>query len=207
MARIDRREVRLFVLIILPIAIATLGMLWSTSRILNGISSSVDQQEHSRTWQAVQSAFAAAEEHLEGTVTDNAHWDDAARHSYGTLDTDWLSGTWGYPTTDINYDTMYIVDAEGQPIASYHKGMQFSVSPKTYFGEAFQLTLDSLPKDSKTFSTVSTLVNTPDGLTVMAAAPILPTRTFRAIASARAAASLPLTTTANSSPPRRARSP
>ena len=175
MARIDRREVRLFVLIILPITIATLGMLWSTSRILNGISSSVDQQEHSRTWQAVQSAFGAAEEHLAGTVTDNAHWDDAARHAYGAMDTDWLSGTWGYPTTDINYDTMYIVDAEGQTISSYHKGMQFSVSPKTYFGEAFQLTLDSLPKDSKTFSTVSTLVNTPDGLTVMAAAPILPT--------------------------------
>ncbi len=175
MGRTDRREFRLFVLIVLPIAIATLGMLWSTSRILNGISSSVDQQEHSRTWQAVQSAFGAAEEHLAGTVTDNAHWDDAARHSYGAMDSDWLSGTWGYPTTDINYDTMYIVDAEGHSIVSYHKGIQSSVSPKQYFGEALQLTLNSLPMDSKTFSTVSTLVNTPDGLTVMAAAPILPT--------------------------------
>src|SRR5689334_21067223 len=102
-----RGKFGLVILVALPLAIASLGMMWSTSRMLEGISTSVDRQEAQRTWQAVQAAVTASEEHLAGTVTDNAHWDDAAAHAYGPIDAEWMAATWGYPTTDINYDTMY----------------------------------------------------------------------------------------------------
>lgn len=175
MVRVNAKELRLFILIVLPVAVAALIMLWSTSRILNGISASVDRQEATRTWQAIESAFATAEERLAGTVIDNAHWDDAAKQAYGAIDMDWMSGTWGYPTTDINYDTMYILDSTGTDLVSFHQGVQAKISAREYFGEALKQTLEELPMDGVTFDAVSTLVNTPDGLTLMAAAPILPT--------------------------------
>lgn len=174
MDRISAKEIRLFVLIVLPVAIAALSMLWSTSRILNGISESVNRQEATRTWQAVQSAFAAAEERLAGTVIDNAHWDDAANQAYGPINMEWMSGTWGYPTTDVNYDSMYILDADGTDLVSFHLGVQAKISAKDYFGESLERALDVLPMEGVQFNAISTLVNTPDGLTIMAAAPILP---------------------------------
>lgn len=174
MVRINAKEIRLFILIVLPVAVAALIMLWSTSRILNGISDSVDRQEATRTWQAIQSAFAAAEERLAGTVIDNAHWDDAASQAYGPIDMEWMSATWGYPTTDINYDTMYILDADGTNIVSFHQGVQSKTSAQDYFGETLKKTLKELATDGVTFDAVSTLVATPDGMTIMAASPILP---------------------------------
>ena len=143
--------------------------------MLEGISHSVNKQEATRTWQTVQSAFAAAEERLAGTVTDNAHWDDAVSQSYGQVDGKWMYDTWGYATTDVNYDTMFIVDAQGNRITAYHNDEMFNQSAEEYFGKALQLALNALPRDKATFDVVSTLVNTPNGLAIMAAAPILPT--------------------------------
>ena len=175
MNRPNRREINFFLLISLPLVIAAMGMMWDTSKMLDGISVSVDRQEESRTWQAVQSAVGAAEERLVGTVTDNAHWDDAVRHSYGPIDADWMFATWGVTTTDINFDTLYIVDAKGGVLYSCQRGVKSKFSPQSYFGEALQQILTTLPKNGTTFDAVSTLVNTPDGLAIMAAAPILPT--------------------------------
>ena len=56
------RDINFFLLISLPLVIAAMGMMWDTSTMLHGISVSVDRQEESRTWQAVQSAVGAAEE-------------------------------------------------------------------------------------------------------------------------------------------------
>ena len=64
MGRLDRTGIQLLVLIALPLIIAAFGMFWSTSRMLDGISASVNKQENERAWQAVQSAFSAVEDHL-----------------------------------------------------------------------------------------------------------------------------------------------
>jgi diguanylate cyclase (GGDEF)-like protein len=170
-----QRQIALFLLIALPVAIAAIAMLWTSSRMLNGISESVDRQEASRTWQAIQSAIGSAQERLAGTVTDNAHWDDAASHVYGPIDDKWMYDTWGVNTSDVNYDTIYVVDAAGKSLVSYHHQQPFKTSADRYFGKSLQLALSLLPADTSTFRAISTLVNTPDGLTVMAAAPVLPT--------------------------------
>jgi hypothetical protein len=83
--RLNQRDINFFLLISLPLVIAALGMMWDTSTMLGAISVSVDRQEESRTWQAVQSAVGAAEERLAGTVRDNAHWDDAVTQTYGPI--------------------------------------------------------------------------------------------------------------------------
>ncbi|MBI2717800.1 MAG: EAL domain-containing protein [Rhizobiales bacterium] len=186
MTRTKQREIKLFFLIALPLAIAALGMLWTTSRMLDGVSESVDRQEQSRTWQAVRSAFASAEERLTGTVTDNAHWDDAAKQSYGPIDNKWMYDAWGVGTADINYDTIYVVDPQGNDIVSYRNGEKFTLPSRDYFGDALRQTLGSLPNDNSTFAVITTLVNTPNGLAVMAAAPILPTNGDIKIPAARA---------------------
>ena len=175
MNRLTQREINFILLISLPLVIAAMGMMWGTSRMLDGISVSVNRQEESRTWQAVQSAIGAEQERLAGLVRDNAYWDDAVTQTYGPIDTEWLFATWGVTTTDINFDTMYIVDAKGKVLYSSHNGVQSRFSPQSYFGEALQQILKTLPKNGTTFDAVSTLVNTPDGLAIMAAAPILPT--------------------------------
>ncbi len=169
------KRFRLLGLIVLPVVVALCGMLWSSATMLTGIAHSVDQQEAERSWNAIQSAFGAAQERLAGTIADNAKWDDAATQAYGPIDQDWMYNTWGVGSSDVNYDTMYIVDNLGHSIISYQNG-QLSTMPATdYFGEALQKITDDLPKDSSTFEAVSTLVMTPQGLSIMAAGPILPT--------------------------------
>ncbi len=162
--RPNKRDINFLLLISLPLVIAAMGMMWDTSTMLDGISVSVDRQEQSRTWQAVQSAVGAAEERLAGTVRDNAHWDDAVTQTYGPIDAEWMFTTWGVVTTDINFDTVYVVDAKGKVLYSSHEGVQSRFSPQSYFGDALQRMLNTLLKNGMTFDSVSTLVNTPDGL-------------------------------------------
>ena len=175
MVSLSRRKASLALLVALPIAIASLAMLWSSHRMLNGIAQSVDQQEAKRTWQAVKSAMASAQERLAGTVADNAHWDDAVLQSYGKIDPDWMYDTWGVGSDDINYDTMYLVDAKGDVLTAFQNGEVFDVPADTYFGRALERTLSELPMNGENFGVLSSLVETPQGLAVMAAAPILAT--------------------------------
>ena len=173
--RIPPRTFRLFGLIMLPVLVAVGGMLWSSATMLKGIAQSVDRQEAERSWNAIQSALGAAQERLSGTIADNAKWDDAAAHAYGTIDQHWMYNTWGVGSSDVNYDTIYIVDNLGRSIISYQNGQLSTLPATNYFGEALQKIIDDLPKDSLTFEALSTLVMTPKGLSIMAAGPILPT--------------------------------
>jgi diguanylate cyclase (GGDEF)-like protein len=175
MVSLNRRKASLALLVALPIAIASLAMLWSSHRMLNGIAQSVDQQEAKRTWQAVKSAMASAQERLAGTVADNAHWDDAVLQSYGKIDPDWMYDTWGVGSDDINYDTMYLVDAKGDVISAFQNGETLDVPARAFFGKALERTLSELPMNGENFGVLSSLVETPQGLAVMAAAPILAT--------------------------------
>jgi diguanylate cyclase (GGDEF)-like protein len=171
---LGHKNLILLPVVAMPLAIAALGMLWGTSRVLDDISASVNALDERRTWQEVQSAVAADADHLANTLTDNAHWDDAVTYTYGTADQKWLFDTWGSSTSDINYDTAFVTDADGHAIAAFHDGELFAATPQQYFGKAFAEILRDLPNDNSTFASVSTLVATADGVSVMAAGPILP---------------------------------
>jgi diguanylate cyclase (GGDEF)-like protein len=173
--RMPPKSLRLLGLIVFPVVVAVCGMLWSSATMLTGIAQSVDSQEADRSWHAIKSALSAAEERLSGTVADNARWDDAASHAYGPIDQSWMYNTWGFATSDVNFDTFYVVDSQGRSIASYQNGYLSTLPATDFFGEALKKIIDELPKDSSTFEAISTLVMTPQGLSIMAAGPILPT--------------------------------
>lgn len=175
MTKLERREFRLALVIGLPLIIAAAGMVWAMSQMLDRMAESVNTQERVRTWQAVQSAIHATRGSLTGIIVDNARWDDAVDQAYGPIDADWMFNTWGVGTDDINYDTMFLVDAAGNSLISFRHGERFEEVPANYYGSALRLALGELPKDKSTFDTVSSLVRTADGLAVMAAAPIMPT--------------------------------
>lgn len=149
-------------------------MIWNTSRMLEGIATSVNTQEEHYAWQAVQSAFSANQQHLANLVTANAYSSETFKNTSIKLDRGWTANTWGLATYEVNYDTVYVVDEQGKPIVAYHDGADFNVPPEVYFGTSFQKLIAALPKDGFTFLTEHTLAATKNGLAMVAAGPILP---------------------------------
>ncbi len=168
-------RLRFILLIALPVTVAAIGMLIGTSRMLDAVSTSVDRQEEIRTRQAVQSALGSMLERMEGLATDNARWDDAVDQVYGEANLQWIYDTWGYSTADPNYDTSFVVEADGSPIAGHNIGGEFATDPRDHYGPALLEALRSMPSDLRTFEVITTFARTPQGLSAMAVAPVLPT--------------------------------
>jgi diguanylate cyclase (GGDEF)-like protein len=168
-------RLRFILLIALPITVAAIGMLIASSRMLDAVSTSVDQQEEIRTRQAVNSALGSLLERMEGLATDNARWDDAVDQVYGEPNLQWIYDTWGYSTADPNYDTSFVVEADGSPIAGHSMGEAFAADPRIHYHQALEQALRSTPQDLRTFDVITTFAQTPKGISAMAVAPILPT--------------------------------
>ncbi len=169
-----KTNLKLVALIVLPLIFAALMQTFDSFRMLNNIAESVNRQEHVRSAQAAQSAIYSLRAGLEGIATDNAHWDDAAVLAYEPVDIAWLQQTWGVGTTDSNYDTVFVLDAKGQTIVGYHLGEKMEVPASEYIGPALYLALAALPDDNMTFTSISSFVQTPNGVAFFAIAPILP---------------------------------
>ena len=142
--------------------------------MLDGIANSVNAQEDYRTWQAVQSAFAANQQHLANLVTANAYSTETFQHTGSKIDEVWTANSWGLATYEVNFDTVYVVDGAGNPLVAYHDGAELTTPPDKYYGPNFAKLIDQLPKNGDTFLTERTLAFTHDGLTMVAAGPILP---------------------------------
>lgn len=122
------------VFIVLPLLLTGLAMTLGAYWLLNGIAASVNAQEEKRTWQAVQSGIIAFEDRLAGIASDNAHWDDAVRRTYGTLDAKWVSEMWGVGSADVNYDTMFLLAPGGRALTAFRNGAPFGAAPADYLG-------------------------------------------------------------------------
>jgi diguanylate cyclase (GGDEF)-like protein len=165
---------RAVLLIALPLILAGAGMMWSTARMLDGISQSVNAQEHARAWEAVNSAFDSALEHLAGVMADNAHWDDAVVNAGVRQNHDWIDTMWGVTTVDENYDVMFVVAPDGTTLSAYRKGIEGAVVANSYLGPALPKLLADLPEDPAEFAVKTSLVATPDGVVAVAAGPMVP---------------------------------
>ena len=64
----DRNKLSFIALTLLPILIVGLGSLWGTQNLLSSIAASVNQQEESRTVQAVNAAFASLQKQVHGLL-------------------------------------------------------------------------------------------------------------------------------------------
>ena len=158
-----------------PLLIVVAGLAWLTISMLQGISGSVDKQEHARAWQAVQSAFAAEERRIGSLMVDNAHWGEAVQNSYVPMNEEWVRSMWGITTADVNYDVMMIVQRDGRTIASYIHGEKVDVTAADYIGkDRLSKLLAEMPEDNLTFQYITSLINTSDSPMVMAAGTIVP---------------------------------
>jgi len=168
------RKLRLLAVILLPLMISAAAMLWSMARSLEAISASVDRQEASRAWSAVQSAVGALEERAGGMILDNARWDDAVDKVYGEADLDWIMDTWGISSSDPNYNASFVIERDGTVLAGFRDGVEADFTAAAYLGPALTRAVGDLPDTKLEFETVTTLVQTPDGIAVMAVGPVLP---------------------------------
>jgi diguanylate cyclase (GGDEF)-like protein len=173
--------------IALPLILASIGVSLLTFDLIGRVSTGSNTEDHERTREIVSSALAAVQQQLANTATDNAYWDDAARKIYGAVDQDWASETWGAPSRDsVNYDVMLIFD-RGIPeaVTGYRNGNAFRPAGKDYFTDKLDALLDRLPQDFKSSAAEAAIINTADGLAVVAASPVIPTSEDVAVEAAR----------------------
>lgn len=177
---------RFVLTVAVPLLLASLGVGALTYDLITRVSTGANLEDHNRTDQIVKSALKAAQQQLANIATDNSLWDDAVRQIYADLNEDWLAETWGVGTVDgVNYDAILIVDRSfPKPVAGFLKGKKFTPQTDQYLSGRFEAFLNLLPKDAKTHGSKSTILQTSDGLAIVAAAPILPTSDDLAIPQA-----------------------
>ena len=163
--------------IALPLVLASVAVSILTFDLIGRVSTGSNIEDHQRTREIVSSALDAVQQQLANNVADNAYWDDAARNLYGEVNEDWVSQTWRDSSEGgVIYDFALVVD-RGLPeaVTGYRKGMAFKPVTTDYFSGKLDLLLDRLPQDFAAPATKSAIINTKDGLAVVAASPILST--------------------------------
>jgi CHASE4 domain len=166
---------RFLILVAMPLVLTALCTSFASVRMLNGISDAVDAQEAQRSWQAVNSAFTSTHEQIAAIVADNARWDDAVEKTDGVVDQEWAKDTWGVGSSDMNYDTAFVISPTGKVLVAFQKGEIKSITPSSYYGGSLGHLMLETPTDGTTFKVVHTLAWATDGLVSVAAAPIVPT--------------------------------
>lgn len=161
-------------IIALPLLLTAVTMLWSTSRMLDGISRSVDAQEHVRARTAVRSAVDSILYHLGGMIVDNAEWDDAVSNAVNSLNREWTVNMWKNATSETNYNVTFVVRKDRSTLLAYRNGEDFEESAEVYFGPLLDKLVGTLADDPTTFHSTTTLAATKDGVLAVAAGSIVP---------------------------------
>ena len=169
------RSTDFLIFIVLPLLLTAVAMGLGAGWLLNGIAASVNTQEETRAWQAVQAGVGALENRLAGVAADNAHWDEAVRETYGQVNAEWVEKSWGVGSADVNYDTMFLLSGTGKVLAAFQDGARFDVSPSDYLIGSFDRLLQFAQEGGAVYATLSTIAQTGDGIAVVTAAPVLPT--------------------------------
>ncbi len=161
----------------LPLLLAFVGVVLLTGKLVFQVSSGANAEDHARTRETVISALGAARQQLASLAADNAYWNDAVRHAYGEVNEPWLMETWGTVTEEHGiYDAVLLAERNRpDAIIGYVGGTRFAPLTNHYLSHKFGAMLGMLSGDSKPFQARSSILNTADGLAIVAAAPILPT--------------------------------
>lgn len=161
----------------LPLALAGAGTVALTGDLISHVSSGANDADHVRTHEIIQSALKGRLAQLASTVADNANWDDAALRLYADPpDEVWAEGSWASATGyGINYDAMFATATDGTILTGFVRGERRLPDAKVFFGGKLGLVLDRLPRDMATFESTAAIIETPEGVALVGAAPILPT--------------------------------
>lgn len=167
---------KLFVIAIAAVFIGVgclLGALVADS--IYDITVKSDSIDDMRALNAAASAVSAMKKQMEGTIRDNAFWDDAyAQVNSGTRN-DWIVETWGRTTGNYPlYDTAIVIDATGNSIMAYEHGMPMESPVRDHFGNG----LDALIAGARASNDVPVaFIRHDDGVVLTGAALIRPYET------------------------------
>jgi diguanylate cyclase (GGDEF)-like protein len=134
-------------------------------------ANSVDTE---RTRAAVASAVQAQVQQIIVMADDNAIWDDAATAVYTRLrEPEFFWSSWGWSSAQgKNFDTVLILDHEGQPLLGYYHGRPVRFDPAAKYGEPFSILLERAKRQKQA---VGGLAGSPEGPVLIGLANIVPT--------------------------------
>lgn len=133
-----------------------------------------DSVDTERTRAAVEAAVQAQVRQITIMADDNAIWDDAATVVYGGLkDQSFLWSSWGVSTAEAkNFDTVLILDHEGEPLLGYYRGRPVRFDPAARYGEPFNILLERAKRQKQA---VGGIARSSEGPVLIGLANIVPT--------------------------------
>lgn len=145
--------------------------------VFNGIFEETNSLDDTYARRSATAALWSLRENMEALILDNAYWDDAVRHAYGSGHEDWLKESWGAGDEEEVYDAAFVVDAEGKTVFASTKEDPDNLQKivlRDYFGPDIALLLSRLPKTGSEFAKTSGIVKSSRGISVVSAAVIVP---------------------------------
>ncbi|MGH6855845.1 MAG: bifunctional diguanylate cyclase/phosphodiesterase, partial [Aestuariivirga sp.] len=163
--------------IFLPSLAAAIGIALLLLHVFNGIFDETNNLDDTYARRSANAAMSSLRENMEALVQDNAFWDDAVRNAYGNGEPGWLKETWGAGDEQEVYDASFVVDADGNTLYASTREDPDNLGKITlqdYFSGDIDLLLSSLPEAGSSFAKTSAILETGNGLSVTAAAVIVP---------------------------------
>lgn len=172
--RLNKTTLQFTVRLLLPV-LAVAGALGAAALSLHGMADETNRIEDRLTTRSVEAALRADLRHLADTHTDYAVWDDAVRGLYGTLDQDFIDQNYRVSTAAATFfDTVYLLDENGNVAFAFHDGEPIDLSPTSAFGPALPSLVAAVPRDGRSSGAATGIVATPWGLEAIAVGPVVP---------------------------------
>jgi len=176
--------------VFIPSLAAAAGIALLLLHVFNGIFEETNSLDDTYARRSASAALSSLRENMEALILDNAYWDDAVRHAYGNSDDNWLKESWGAGDEEEVYDAAFVVDADGKTTfasTSMDPGNLQKIAIEDYFSPDILLLLESLPDTGNEFAKTSGIIKSSSGLSVVAAAVIVPSTKGMAIPAERPA--------------------
>ena len=138
---------------------------------LQRMAGEVNHIESELTGRSATAAVQSILRHLGETNNDYAEWDDAVRNLYGSVNRGWAAEN---IATSTLFDTIYLIDENGNGLLAYRNGEPVSTTPGEAFGPSLASMIAELPKDGKTYDVQTGVVRGAWGLAAVAAGPVVP---------------------------------
>jgi diguanylate cyclase (GGDEF)-like protein len=166
---------RYIIAIVLPLLLATTGVISLTTDLLNQVAGQASRAENLRNRGIAVRLLKGVEGDMLRLVRQNAQWDDATRHVYPVIDHEWMRSTWGsINSIGHSYDRAAVFEGGNAVALAFAGGAEGkTLNLESYLGDAFA-PLQAKLSGTASSGPVTSFANTPDGPAVVAAAPIAP---------------------------------
>lgn len=167
-----RQNLRLGIISFVLVMIALFVLVLALS--LFELTRETDKVDNARMHAAVDAAVQAQVKQIVTMADDNAILDEAATTVYPQLhESAFFWSSWGWSSSEgRNFDTVVILDHQGNPLLGYARGRPVRIDPRALYGEAFRTLFDRARHQKQA---VGGLAASPAGPVLIGIANIIPT--------------------------------